>query len=79
MAGEKINRRIKAVECKNCRLVMKEVNRKQVINELDEDSTDGQMADYLAAELSGDTAEWESTEVTYECEKCGHIQYVMEI
>jgi len=37
------------------------------------------MADYLAAELSGDTAEWESTEVTYECGECGHIKYVMEI
>lgn len=67
------------MECKNCRLVMKEVNREQVINELVEDATEGQMADYLAAESSGDTAIWESTEVTYECEKCGHIKYVMEI
>lgn len=64
---KKLARRIKAVECKNCRLVMKEVNREQVINELDEDATEGQMADYFAAELSGDTSAWESTEVTYKC------------
>lgn len=66
------------MECKDCRLVMKEVNREQVMNELDEDSTDGQMADYLAALESGDTAIWESTEVTYECGKCGNIEYVTE-
>ena len=45
---------------------------------MDEDATEGQMADYMAAELSGDFGEWGVTEIIYKCEKCGSIIIVSE-
>jgi hypothetical protein len=39
--------------------------------ELDEDVSDGQMADYLAAELSGDMGAWQLGIVEYKCNACG--------
>ncbi len=40
--------------------------------ELEEDATEGELADYLAAELSGDRGNWNLGIVEYRCPKCGH-------
>jgi hypothetical protein len=41
------------------------------MEELEEDATDGQMADYFAAEESGDMGAWGVAVVGYECPSCG--------
>ncbi len=55
---------------------MKEIGRGTEMSELDEDATEGQMADYEAALLSGDCGNWGITVVTYECKKCGNVVVV---
>lgn len=50
---------------------MLKVDRRLEMAELDEDATDGQMADYFAAELSGDMGEWSLGIVEYKCRACG--------
>lgn len=44
------------MKCSKCKRAMLKVDRRNEMAEFDDDATDGQMADYLAAELSGDTA-----------------------
>ena len=44
-----------------------------------EQLTEGQMADYMAAELSGDFGDWAIVEKTYKCPKCGNVIVVQEI
>ena len=66
------------MECKKCKSKMVGINRERVMVEMDDDATEGQMADYSAAELSGDFGEWGVTEITYKCEKCGGIVVVTE-
>ncbi|MCD5397027.1 MAG: hypothetical protein LRZ96_00305 [Candidatus Pacebacteria bacterium] len=58
---------------------MREISRERVMMEMDDDATEGQMADYMAAELSSDFDEWGVTEITYCCEKCDVIIGVIEI
>lgn len=58
---------------------MKVIGHERTMVELDDDATEGQMADYMAAELSGDYGEWGVTEVTYKCKKCGNVVVVSEI
>lgn len=41
--------------------------------ELDENASDGQYADYLAAELSGDHGAWNLGIVEYQCRKCDRV------
>lgn len=36
--------------------------------------TEGQMADYMASEMSGDYGEWVVDIVTYKCSKCGKTE-----
>ncbi|MBT9131293.1 MAG: hypothetical protein DDT42_01552 [candidate division WS2 bacterium] len=53
---------------------MHEINREYILIDADyNELTEGQMADHMAAELSGDYGEWGVTEITYECKKCGNI------
>ena len=48
--------------------------------DLEEDATDGQQADYLAAELSGDHGAWNIAIVEYHCPKCNlWIQIQQEV
>lgn len=55
---------------------MQKVDRRDEMVELD-DATDGQMADYFAAECSGDYGAWNQGIVEYYCRKCGiYIQVV---
>ena len=59
------------VKCKNCGCIMKEISRERTIVEPDfDDITEGQLADYEAAELSGEYGDWAETIVTYICDNC---------
>lgn len=49
---------------------MPKIDRRNDMDELNEDATDGQMADYFAAELSGDNGSWNLGIVEYHCFKC---------
>ncbi len=51
---------------------MWKVDRREEMAELDKDATEGQMADYYAAELSGDMGDWRLGIVKYKC-KCGVV------
>lgn len=50
---------------------MVKTDRREEMAELYEGATDGQIADYLAAELSGDRGAWNLGIVEYHCSKCG--------
>ena len=43
-----------------------------------ESLTEGQLADYMAAEESGDFGDWAILEKTYKCPKCGNEIIVQE-
>lgn len=49
---------------------MYKVDRRDEMADLDDDATDGQMADFFAAELSGDNGAWNLGIVEYYCPKC---------
>jgi hypothetical protein len=55
---------------------MRKVDRRNEMAELDERATDGQIADHLGAELSGDFGAWNLGIVEYRCPKCDLSVYV---
>lgn len=57
--------------CNECGTRMVKVDRRYQMAELDEDATEGQMADYWASELSGDMGDWRERVVAYMCRRCG--------
>lgn len=63
------------MRCSDCRSTMRKVDRRNEMADLDEGATDGQMADYFAAEYSGDNGAWNLGIVEYRC-KCGLCVYV---
>ena len=42
------------MKCTKCNRTMAKIDRRDEMADLDEDTTEGQMSDYFAAELSGD-------------------------
>jgi len=50
---------------------MVKVDRYVELDELNGTESEGQMADYFAAQESGDTSEWEYGVIEYECKQCG--------
>jgi len=58
------------MKCSKCNRPMYKIDRRDEIDELNEDATEGQMADYLASELSGDNGAWNIGIVEYSCGKC---------
>ena len=58
------------MRCDSCDKKLIKVDRRIELAELDEDATDGQMADYFAAELSGDYGAWSIGIVEYCCPSC---------
>lgn len=58
------------MKCSNCKRSMVKVDRRNEMTDLDDDVTDGQLADYVAAELSGDNGAWNMGIVEYYCYKC---------
>jgi hypothetical protein len=59
------------VKCKKCGSSIVEVNREIAIDEeIIDELSEGEIADYIAAELAGCTGGWTETLVTYMCRKC---------
>ena len=58
------------MKCNECNRVMSKVDRRDEISDLNEDATDGQIADYIAAECSGDYGAWGLGIVEYHCSQC---------
>lgn len=61
------------MKCDKCGQKMLKVDRREEMADLDEDATEGQTADYYAAELSGDMGNWRLGIVEYMCPKCNAI------
>jgi len=58
------------MKCKYCDQKLIKIDRREEMADLDGEVTDGQMADYLAAELSGDHGAWGIGIVGYYCSRC---------
>lgn len=58
------------MKCNECGSQMIKLDRYMEMAEMDEDVTEGQMADYLASELSGDMGTWGIGIIEYRCPKC---------
>jgi len=58
------------MKCHKCRRNMLKIDRRNEIAEFDEEATDGQIADYFAAELSGDNGAWNLGIIEYQCSRC---------
>ena len=65
------------MKCRNCGRQMRKIDRRNEMADLDENATDGQMADYLATELSGDNGGWNLGIVEYRCSNCGFEDQVV--
>lgn len=66
-------------KCSKCGSAMKEISRRNVKVEVDaEDLTEGQLADYEAADMY-DLGDWAALEITYECTKCGYQKTIEHI
>ena len=60
------------MKCDKCGAEMVRGKQTRTMAELEEDASDGQMADYTAAELSGDYGAWGMIETEYKCDNCDH-------
>ncbi len=68
------------MRCTSCGSILRKTDRREELADLEEDATDGQQADYLAAELSGDHGAWNIAIVEYHCPKCNRwIQVQQEV
>jgi hypothetical protein len=65
------------MKCNKCQRPMLKIDRRDEMDELNDDATDGQMADYFAAELSGDNGAWNLGIVEYFCPKCNLVSQVV--
>ena len=61
------------MRCDSCNKQLIKVDRRTELAELEEDATDGQMADYFATELSGDYGAWGIGIVEYYCPSCDRV------
>jgi len=58
------------MRCNECGRPLVKVDRRMEMADMEEDATEGQMADYSAAELSGDMGSWGMGIVEYVCNRC---------
>lgn len=58
------------MRCDDCGKILKKIDRRYDMADLDEDATEGQMADYFAAEESGMWGDWGYGEIEYYCDHC---------
>jgi hypothetical protein len=79
-AAQAAHERQDLISCPKCATAMREAGRERVIAELDDDDdwTDGQLADHMAAESSGDFGDWGQTEIYYACGNCSYSMVVIE-
>lgn len=65
--------------CKKCNTKMKVISRvKRLLDrhELGGDLSDGEESEYIAADLGGDSSEFEITQIEYKCPKCDNTKIV---
>lgn len=65
------------MRCDSCNKNLIKDDRRTELSELGEDATDGQVADYFAAELSGDYAAWGIGVVEYSCPSCHRVYQII--
>lgn len=58
------------MKCTKCNRTMAKIDRRNEMADLEEDATEGQVADYFSAELSGDNGAWNIGIVEYYCRNC---------
>lgn len=58
------------MNCQKCGRQLVKLDRRLEMAEADEDVTEGQMADYFAAEESGEYGAWSLAIIEYECRHC---------
>ena len=58
------------MKCEHCGHNLLKTDRRKEMADLDDDATEGQMADFLAAELSGDHGVWGVGIIEYHCSRC---------
>ncbi|HEV2682713.1 MAG TPA: hypothetical protein VGV14_19600 [Rhodanobacter sp.] len=63
--------------CDHCHKKMHKIDRRTELTDLDDDATEGQMADYFAAELTGDVGAWGIGIVEYACPSCHRVFQIM--
>lgn len=66
------------MRCDTCGRNMVKVDRREEMADLDDDATDGQMADFLAAEISGDAGAWSVGIIEYLCTSCDVHREIQE-
>ena len=68
------------MKCDKCdKRTMVKIGRIKTMAEIEEDEvSEGQMADHIAAKLSGDFGEWTEKNVEYECNRCGYRVTIIE-
>ena len=69
-SGIRLTRTQTKMRCTSCGSLLRKTDRREEMVDLEEDATDGQQADYLAAELSGDHGAWNVGIVEYQCPNC---------
>jgi len=57
---------------------LRKIDRRNEMADLNEGATDGQVADFLAAELSGDNGAWNLAIVEYECPACKRVYQTID-
>jgi hypothetical protein len=58
------------LKCEHCGHGLIKTDRREEMTELDDDATEGQIADFFAAELSGDYGAWGIGIIEYYCSRC---------
>lgn len=58
------------MKCDHCGRNLKKVDRRFEVADHEDDATEGQMADYYAAQQSGEWGDWGYGEIEYYCENC---------
>ena len=69
-SGHGLTRTQANMRCTSCGSILRKTDRREEMADLEEGATDGQQADYFAAELSGDHGAWNIAIVEYRCPKC---------
>lgn len=66
------------MRCDKCGRNMVKVDRREEMTDLDDDATDGQIADFFAAEMSGDAGAWSVGVIEYHCARCDAYHQIQE-
>ncbi len=61
------------MKCDLCHRRLVKIDRREEMADLDDNATDGQMADYIASEMSGDYGAWNIGIVEYYCKRCNKV------